>query len=345
VPPKAEIMTSDLEGQADGVPYGLVVWGQAGAYNAVDDRQAITAVSDSMTGVVRPAVVTAGSGLTLNIAAGWLAIASCHDGTTAVVGARQSHQLQAPAGQAGAGRNYWVWVDTDPDGARWEMRLVLEADTVDRPGVGLARVQIPAGTNLATQFVISTYVPVLGRHASVTIPDVATNRYTVAGTGFATMTPAYPIAPWQFQPDRCFVLRAYGDGLMGSGTPRNIAMRITPVAGFTLWFNTGVYVGSREWFDWECELIMQVQPDLRIRQKVSGHITRRQDTPVNYNRSISAVRSAVNLNPYATWLTMGKVGWAQMALAAAFDGATAGQRMSTLGATFESYEAVHPGSV
>lgn len=208
------IMSDALEGtDPDGNPTGLLMWGQAGIYNGVDDRAVITAVTDNaIGGIVRPPGLSAGPGLALNVAGGWVAVASCGDGTNAVVRAAITHQVQVPAGAPGVTRRDLLWCDTYPDDGRWVLRVIREAEMPGRPGLPLARITVPPGANLASQMTFTHDVHFLS-------PKVDSDPRSNHGTGtYTDLTPPYPFALYGIRRDAMFRLTAYGVVDVGSGT-------------------------------------------------------------------------------------------------------------------------------
>jgi hypothetical protein len=207
------LFSADSEGSDDGGnPTGLLMYGQAGVYNAVDDRQVITALIDNaIGGMVRPAGLSAGPGLTVNIAAGWLAVASCGDGTNAVIGSRQSHTVQETAGPVSGVRNDLLWADTYPDDGQWVLRVIPEADMPGRAGLPLARITVPAGANLASQMTFSGDVHSLS-------PKVDTEPRSNHGVAaYQDITPRYPFAIYGMRRDSMYRLTASGVGDVANG--------------------------------------------------------------------------------------------------------------------------------
>ncbi|MCL2582935.1 MAG: hypothetical protein FWE35_10805 [Streptosporangiales bacterium] len=324
-------MADDLEGTDEfGTPYGLLKWGQAGIYNAVDDRTVITALSDSVVGVVRPARLTAGTGLTINVHPGWLAIASADDGTHCVVGSRQTHTVTETGG-GNAARVDHVWIDTDPDNGRWYMRLVPQGTTIGRSGVSIGRITVPAGANLASQMTFTSLVPTLGRHADA-------NHIQNGGTSLNRLTPNYPIAPYQIRPARTFVVHAWGDGYMGVQA-RSVRFRCSYPSSPILYLVTNDWINPRERFDWECTVTMMVNPTVdSFRTHMRAVITRWSDPSTQsghtwQNRTMAAVRNAwgqphLGVNP----------NWTEIQVQGAFTGISSGQMLTCHGSTFETYE-------
>jgi hypothetical protein len=338
------IMADDSEGENNGVPFGLLMWGQAGVYNAVDDRLVITGLSDSMIGVVRPAAITFGAGLAVTVPAGWLGIASCQDGTSAVVGSRQTHTLTETAGPATGQRTDHVWVDTFPDDGRWELRLVPQGQTVGRPGMSLGRVIVGAGQNQASQFTFDRLVPTIGRHADA----ISTPEPGHGGTGWVSMTPDYPIAPTSMRPHALFRVSAYGKGRLGAAANQvffRMALTSSPIIAIA----TAGWIAPRERFDWECEAQQQVITphgtpviENRVRSMVKVTVTRWTDQAETAQagntsppRSVSAVRTA--------WGTDSNLalGWQNIQIRARWGSLSSGQLIRAMGSTYESFESYH----
>lgn len=329
----ARPFTGESEGDPLGVPTGLLMWGQAGIYNAVDDRLVIAGVTDSMIGVVRPATLTPGPGLQVNIGPGWLAVADCGDGTTAIAGSRQSHALDESAGPSSGSRIDHVWVDTFPNDGAWELRLVPEGQTIGRAGVSLGRITVPAGANLASQMTFSRLVPTIGRHADAT----GTPQPGISGTGFQNLSVDYPIAPTSVRPHRTFRVQAYGEGRQGA-TPADIRFRTTISNSPILRISPTGWLAARENFDWVCECQLQIRAEAdRVRHRIVATVTRWSNTdPQQGNtgptRSVTAVRTRwgeeLNLN----------VGWQNIQVRGAWGSAQAGQWIRSMGSTYDTFE-------
>jgi hypothetical protein len=150
-------------------PTGLLAWGQAGTYDAVDDRRVITALANRNQGLVVGAQITAGAGLQVSIAPGWLGVANCGDGTLAVVGSGATLTVDVPAGPATGSATYYLWCDVDPDGATWTINVITPADATGRPGIQLGTVVAPAGANLASQMTITNAPVTFGQFEGITL--------------------------------------------------------------------------------------------------------------------------------------------------------------------------------
>ncbi len=143
-------------------PSGLLQWGQAGQYNAVDDRMVITALANGRRGLVAPPKLAAGSGLLVTVPAGWLAVVSCADGTAAVVGSRLAVAVTVPAGPATGSLTSYIWCDIDPDDATWSISVITPAQATGRTGVQLGTVVANAGQNTAAAMTITSAPPGYG---------------------------------------------------------------------------------------------------------------------------------------------------------------------------------------
>src|SRR5215467_15350155 len=98
-------------------PSGKLMWGQAGAYDGIDDRAVIRAVTGGRVGMVAAATVTPATGLQMTVGAGWLAIVDCGDGTSAVIGSRTAQVVTGLAGPGSGTRVDYIWADVAPDSA------------------------------------------------------------------------------------------------------------------------------------------------------------------------------------------------------------------------------------
>ena len=132
-------------------PTGPLAWGQAGIYDAIDDRLVIAAVTRYRTGLTWPIEVAAGTGLNVIVRGGWVGIADCGDRTSAVVGSRVDTTVTAIPGPATGSREDLIWVDTQPDQGTWLMRVITEAEAAGRFGLEIGRITVPANATLASQ--------------------------------------------------------------------------------------------------------------------------------------------------------------------------------------------------
>jgi hypothetical protein len=132
-------------------PTGPLAWGQAGIYDAIDDRLVIAAVTRYRTGLTWPIEAAAGSGLNVIVRGGWVGVADCGDRTSAVIGARTDTTITAIPGPATGSRRDLIWVDTEPDAGRWVMRVIPEGDAVGRFGLEIGVIIVPANATTAAE--------------------------------------------------------------------------------------------------------------------------------------------------------------------------------------------------
>jgi len=131
-------------------------WGQSGSYNAPDDRRALTAMmAGRAAGVVSPVVLTAGSGLNINVAANWLAVVNCADQTLGVAGTASALVVPGNAGDAGAPRTDSLWCDVSPTAGTFALVVIPQSAETGRIGIRLATLTVPTGANLASAFTMT----------------------------------------------------------------------------------------------------------------------------------------------------------------------------------------------
>lgn len=147
------------------LPAGPLLYGQAGVYDAIDDRLLVTTLSVGTVGLVRPPTLTPGAGLFVNIGA-WHGVADCEDGTLAVIGSRDTEAIEVPAGGASQ-RVDVLFADIDPDAGRWRADLYTEAEAATRAGLILGRITVPAGANGSAQFSLQPATVALARVRAV----------------------------------------------------------------------------------------------------------------------------------------------------------------------------------
>jgi hypothetical protein len=164
------------------MPAGLLRWGQAGSYDAIDDRSVITALAGGRVGLVQPPTMAAGAGLVVNIGP-WLALVDAGDGTTAVIGDRDSQAIPVAAGTASA-RTETLWADINPEAATWGPLQVLGAPAlVGRAGVALGTITTPANANAASALTLTQATPLPPVGAIIRIsPQDEDRANTVAWT-------------------------------------------------------------------------------------------------------------------------------------------------------------------
>jgi hypothetical protein len=159
-------------------PSGKLAWGQAGSYDAIDDRSVISAVTRNQVGLLGIPAVTALSGLQLKLAAGWLAVVACGDGTSAVVGSRLDQTVTANAGPASGTRTDSLWCDVQPDSGTWSLTVITQTAEAGRTGLRLATLTVPANATLASQMTIAPVDPVLTRRLLSMMSRTDTANYT-----------------------------------------------------------------------------------------------------------------------------------------------------------------------
>lgn len=323
-------VTMDDESDVGG-PHGLLMWGQAGIFNSPDDRLVIAALSDSVHGIVKPAILTPGPGLTISVAAGWLGIANCGDGTNAVAGSRLTHVLTPDDGiqagpVAGGARRDLLWCDVHPDDAVWRLSVIREPEALGRPGLPLATITCPQGSNLASQFQFSEMVPTFGSHAEGVVR-------ANTGTALMTLTPHYPIAPPMIRPRSQFRLRAYGWGRFGA-VPHDVRFRIAHASSPHLYFSAAGQFQAGMEFSWQAEAVIQVRqyrPNIMI--NLSATISRGQGQGAlggNYP-SLTATRctNVTTWNPDE---------WSTLQVQGAFTQNSSNQIIEGVGSSFETIE-------
>jgi len=262
------------------MPTGLLAWGQAGVYNAVDDRLVIAALANNRNGVVKAPVLTAGSGLTVNLAGGWLAIASAADGTSVVVGSRNQVTISVPAG-GGSARNDALWCDISPDQATWTLSLLAQSQLPGRLGVLLANISVPAGANSASAFGFSASQASYGAaNQSIAVNH---NRVTVNGTmpsganrTMVTVPAGQPGASTDYLFRALMVGEQHGGGVaqVTFAYPGGISNLIAQIS--QSWNDPGAIAG-RSWQSSGTACSFQIGPmnagGVRWRAAIEGHIS------------------------------------------------------------------------
>jgi hypothetical protein len=183
------------------MPSGLLKWGQAGVYDAVDDREVITALiagnqglDAEGNGIVKAPTFTAGNALNLTIGP-WLAAVAVGDGSVAIIGTRQSTSVVLNAGPASGGpRTDVLWADIDPDGATWQYAWITTGQITGRPGIEVGRVGAPNNANLATQFTLTPRALTFGRWYADTFGR-STQRISNAAGGPGTVLAGLEVGP------------------------------------------------------------------------------------------------------------------------------------------------------
>jgi hypothetical protein len=193
-------------------PTGKLMWGQAGAYDGIDDRTVIAAVTGGRIGPTVPITVTAGSGLAMTVKAGWLGLAPCGDGTTAVVGSSTDQSVTGLAGPASGTRTDYIWCDVQPDNATWQLSVINASAAAGRSGIPLATLTVPANATLSSQFTITPGGPTAQRTLLASFGTVDTNtRTATAWSGATTVVTAVATV----QPGHYYRIRVITDSFMG----------------------------------------------------------------------------------------------------------------------------------
>ena len=203
-------------------PTGKLMWGQAGAYDGIDDRAVIRAVTGGRTGMATAAVVTPASGLQMTVKGGWLALVDCGDGTTAVVGSRTDQVVTGLAGPGSGSRVDYIWADVQPDLATWTLSVINASAAAGRTGVAVATLTVPANATLASQFTIAATA--IGATEQRLLASVGTTDTGVrTATTWAAATTVIT-APATVQPNHYYRVRLITDSLMPLGAAA-VAMR------------------------------------------------------------------------------------------------------------------------
>ena len=179
-------------------PTGLLSWGQAGNYNAVNDRLVIRGLAGpSFFGLVQAPTLAAGAGLAVNVGP-WIAIVDCGDGTSAVVGSTANASINETAGGASQ-RTDVLWADINVDGtSQWSL-TILPSPVSGRTGVALGTIVVPASAANAAAMTFTpggasqpgpvgatSYVPVILGGGSATWSGVDGYYYVVGDLVFFT---------------------------------------------------------------------------------------------------------------------------------------------------------------
>jgi len=195
-------------------PTGPLMWGQAGAYDAINDRAVIAAVTGYRTGLVGVLTALAGSGLSITVKGGWLGIAPCGDSTSAVVGSSTDQAVTALAGPASGSRTDLIWCDVQPDQGTWSLSVINASAAAGRTGIPLCTLTVPANATLASQMTIAPYGATLEQRllASVATTDTATRTATSWATAGTVITAVATV-----QPSHYYRVRLSTDSMMALG--------------------------------------------------------------------------------------------------------------------------------
>lgn len=311
-------------------PNGLLAWGQAGQYNAVDDRMVITALANRHNGMVTAAVLTAGTGLAVNIAPGWLAVANCADSTLAVIGSRVPMSVTVPAGPASGSATYLIWADVNPDAATFTLNVIAPASAAGRAGVQLGTVVAPAGSNAASAMTITPALVTFANFQGITIATDATggraylyatasgmlyvqaqnqsaggtlvtslqdgtHRDAAGAADGVSLTPQWAVPVGDIVPFTHYSLWAHGQGTTPAAA-QGMWWDVNGLGGYTrvTFANNALPVGTT--FCWWCEARLQVDfggANVMASIRVTIQNTNAPTTPAVTNMSFTTPR-AVN---------------------------------------------------
>ena len=233
------------------MPTGLLAWGQAGQYNAIDDRSVIAGLylaSGALGGLVSPPTLTAGTGLAITIGP-WLAVVDCGDGTRSVIGSRAATTFNETAGGASA-RVDVLWADISPDNATWTLSLITETAMSGRSGVFLGLIFVPASASTSAAMQLNPgNARLLGPIGKATFPGLSANTQT--WHNLATMTiPAY-----DSDVGAVYELEAFGNGTITQAGKTSFSLQAivgsTAMSGIT--FGSSQF-GNSNAFRWWCRI-------------------------------------------------------------------------------------------
>lgn len=198
-------------------------------FDAADDRTVIEALSGRRVGVIRRPDIRAGTGLQIVVPA-WVAVVSCADGTSAVIGDRTERTFNISAGPATGTRTDYLWADIDPDASTWQLAIITQAQMANRRGVLLATITVPQGANTAAA--MSWTVPGLtfGGAGGVLAVAKQTDTQARSNTSFASATTLAQTAPVQAYAGRIYRIRhttpSAGLNIMGTGSANWMRLQI-----------------------------------------------------------------------------------------------------------------------
>lgn len=256
-------------------PWGML-WGQHGVYSARDDRQVITALAAARTGIVYAAGLSAGPGLEVNVAGGWLAVANAGDATCAVVFGTEDRTVFAVPGGPAA-RVDVVWADVQPDLGTWTVAVLSAAEAAGRSGIALGTIAIPAGATTTAQMTMVAAPP-----------DFAAS--TGGGTG--VQGPPGPPGPTGAQGQPGVQGQPGATGPQGPQGPQGVPARgayLHAPNGWTGVSNSAAYAGI---INSEMTLNLDTPSDLLVTIATQGRITAA-------NTAVNAILSAAMFFDYA----------------------------------------------
>jgi hypothetical protein len=202
------------------MPTGLLEWGQAGQFNAIDDRSVVAALlaSGNLTGLVVPPTLTPGSGLAITLGP-WLAVVDCGDGTKAVIGSRASTTFNETSGGASA-RVDVIWADINPDNATWTISLITEAAMSGRLGCFLGLIFVPASASTSAAMQLNPgNARALGAWGRAQFPSLS-----YGGTGWGTLA-SMTIPAYDSDAGAIYEIEAWGNGTISQAGKTTLSMR------------------------------------------------------------------------------------------------------------------------
>jgi hypothetical protein len=263
------------------MPTGLLEWGQAGQFNAIDDRSVIAALFASGVGtggLVIPPTLTAGSGLAVTIGP-WQAVVDCGDGTRAVIGSRASATFNETAGGASA-RADVLWADISPDNATWTVSLITEAAMAGRTGVFLGLILVPASASTSAAMDLRPgNERTLGPWGKAQFPNL-----TAGSTSFGTIA-SMVIPAYDSDVGAVYEIETWGNGSITQAGKSVLTLRLQ--VGSTVMqsigFGAGCFGGSNSFRWWAVSRLIVVTLGTAgtVRSFIKGNVS-------EYNANISA---------------------------------------------------------
>lgn len=224
-------------------PSGILAWGQAGNYNAIDDRAVIAALYASgrpdphyKGGVVIPCTLRAASGLGITIGP-WGAVVDCGDGSKAVITSPGNTTITENAG-GGSSRTDILWADISPDNATWSVSLITEVAMAGRSGVFLGMITVPAGANTAAAMTLRPAAPRLLGLGLATSPNAF-----LTGSDYITVA-QYTIPAYDAESGAVYAIECWGAATQGNGQNQSVSFQLSVgghVANNTISFGTTAF--------------------------------------------------------------------------------------------------------
>ena len=230
-------------------PAGLLLWGQAGDYDAIEDRSVVATLAGNRRGLVFAPVLSARPGLSVGVGP-WAAIVDCEDRTAAVIGSRETQAIDVPAG-GGAARTDVLWADIDVDAGLWQGALYPASGIAGRAGVELGRIIVPGGANASSQFEL-----IQGRVSRAGGADPARTDLAASATGTAWVTMFDAVIPGgDAENGSIYEIEVWGNGTHPTGNRRTLSFRLQvgAVDMNTFTFGTIAFSTSTGIFRWHAK--------------------------------------------------------------------------------------------